>query len=428
METQLDARTLTNRGISRRAFTCAAGALAGSVALSGALGRNRSALADEAAAPVEQTYTPGTYTGSFEGNGGDVVVDVTFSEHAIDAIEVTSQSETPIVAEGALEQLPQLIIEKQSLGIDTMTGATITSAAILNAVAAAAEQAGADLDALWTSVDEEPSTEVVEMTADAVVVGARRCGHGRHHPPAGARPARRARREDVPHGRLHLRLGRQPGRHLQRPAGRGRRLRRLPRVDDRGLPGQRRGHVRARAHRALLQERGRDHQLAQRPTAASRTTWKAACTTWPSTATTASSPTTAAARVPAAPLRVALRRLGRRRPARHLDPGHRHVRGRRQRYPGHRQGRHHLQHQRPGRDPRHRRLRREQHLAARVARRLALLRPHHLYRRRPDRRDRRGRERRRPSCSSTPSSTPTASRSRPAVPSRPSTATCSCGR
>ena len=176
METKLDARTLTNRGISRRAFTCAAGALAGSVALSGALGRSRSALADEAAAPVEQTYTPGTYTGSFEGNGGDVVVDVTFSEHAIDAIEVTSQSETPIVAEGALEQLPQLIIEKQSLGIDTMTGATITSAAILNAVAAAAEQAGADLDALWASVDEEPSTEVVEMTADAVVVGAGAAG------------------------------------------------------------------------------------------------------------------------------------------------------------------------------------------------------------------------------------------------------------
>ncbi len=57
-----------------------------------------------------------------------------------------------------------------------MTGATITSAAILNAVAAAAEQAGADLDALWTSVDEEPSTEVVEMTADAVVVGAGAAG------------------------------------------------------------------------------------------------------------------------------------------------------------------------------------------------------------------------------------------------------------
>ncbi len=164
-----------SRGISRRAFTCAAGALAGAAALSGSLGlRTRSARADEAS--VEQTYTPGTYTGSFEGNGGDVVVDVTFSEHAIDSIEIVSQSETAIVAEGALEQLPQLIVEKQSLGVDTMTGATITSAAILNAVAAAAEQAGADLDALWASVDEEPSTEVVEMTADAVVVGAGAAG------------------------------------------------------------------------------------------------------------------------------------------------------------------------------------------------------------------------------------------------------------
>ncbi len=161
------------RLVSRRAFTIGAGALGASLALASQMGATRRALGEEA---VEQTYTPGTYTGSFEGNGGDVVVDVTFSEHAIDSIEVTSQSETPIVAEGALERLPQQIIEKQSLGIDGMTGATITSAAILNAVAAAAEQAGADMDALWASPASEPSTEVVEMTADAIVVGAGAAG------------------------------------------------------------------------------------------------------------------------------------------------------------------------------------------------------------------------------------------------------------
>ncbi len=175
MDNQKNILAATRRGITRRAFTCAAGALAGAAALS-ALRVNRARADESGAAPAEQTYTPGTYTGSFEGNGGDVVVDVTFSEHAIDSIEITSQSETPIVAEGALEQLPQIIVEKQSLGVDTMTGATITSAAILNAVAAAAEQAGADMDALWASVAEEPSTEVVEMTADAVVVGAGAAG------------------------------------------------------------------------------------------------------------------------------------------------------------------------------------------------------------------------------------------------------------
>ena len=129
------------------------------------------------------------------------------------------------------------------------------------------------------------------MTADAIVVGAGAAGMGRHHPPAGAGQEGRARGEDLPHRRLHLRLGRQPGRDLQRPAGRGRRLRRLPPSHDRGLPGQRRRHVRARAHRALRQQRGRDHQLAQHLLRRRVQHGGAACTTWPSTATTASLPT-----------------------------------------------------------------------------------------------------------------------------------------
>lgn len=160
------AKSVERRALSRRAFTCAAACtLAAGLAASGL---SHVATAEEAAV---QTYVPGTYTGTAVGNGGDIVVEVTFSEHEIESIEVISQSETQTVAYGVFEQLPGRVLEAQSLGIDGLTGATVSSAGLLNAVGDAAEQAGADMKALYASVVVEPSTEVVDLDVDAVVVG-----------------------------------------------------------------------------------------------------------------------------------------------------------------------------------------------------------------------------------------------------------------
>ncbi len=174
----LDVRTAleANRRfvLSRRAFAVTAGvALGTAVAVMNGVGRIAFADAEAAA---EQHYTAGTYTGEATGNGGQVVAEVTFSDSAIESIEIVSQSETPTVAGAALELLPQRILEAQSLGIDGCTGATISSAAIINAVGDAAEQAGADMSALYASVEKTLSTEVVDMDADVVVVGAGAAG------------------------------------------------------------------------------------------------------------------------------------------------------------------------------------------------------------------------------------------------------------
>ena len=158
--------------LSRRAFAVAAGMALGT-ALALGNGVSRLAFADEQAA---QHYTAGTYEGTAVGNGGNVTVSVTFTEDAIESIEVVSQSETPTVAAKALEILPQAIIDAQSLGIDGCTGATVSSAAILNAVGDAAKQAGADMDALYATVEKTLSDGVVEMDADVVVVGAGAAG------------------------------------------------------------------------------------------------------------------------------------------------------------------------------------------------------------------------------------------------------------
>ena len=118
-------------------------------------------------------YTAGTYTGTADGNNGPVTVEVTVSDTAITSVVVTEQAETESIAAPALERIPQAIVDNQSLGIDTVTGATNTSNAILTAVAAAITEAGGDVEALkQVPVQVEEGETAGDMTADVVVIGA----------------------------------------------------------------------------------------------------------------------------------------------------------------------------------------------------------------------------------------------------------------
>ncbi len=113
--------------------------------------------AETTAAPVETTaegaagqgiYKPGTYTASAQGNNGPVELSVTFSEEAITEIVIGEHGETAGISDAAFEKVPAAIIESQSLGVDTVSGATYTSQAILDAVADCVTQAGGDAEAL----------------------------------------------------------------------------------------------------------------------------------------------------------------------------------------------------------------------------------------------------------------------------------------
>ena len=63
------------------------------------------------------------------------------------------------------------MIEKQSLAVDSVTGATVTSSALKAALADAVTQAKGDVKALSAAPAKAPSTEVVELSANMVVVG-----------------------------------------------------------------------------------------------------------------------------------------------------------------------------------------------------------------------------------------------------------------
>lgn len=103
-------------------------------------------------------YTAGTYTGTANGMKGEISVDVTVSADAITDVTVKSHQETYGIGYGLetspVEVLPKQIVETQSLGVDNITGATITTAAIKNAVASAVTEAGGDAEALKNVPDE----------------------------------------------------------------------------------------------------------------------------------------------------------------------------------------------------------------------------------------------------------------------------------
>lgn len=81
-------------------------------------------------------YNPGTYDATAKGMNGDVTVQVMFSETAIMGIQVKAHNETAGIGDQAVEQLPNKIVLKQSVEVDDISGATITSKAIKEAVAA----------------------------------------------------------------------------------------------------------------------------------------------------------------------------------------------------------------------------------------------------------------------------------------------------
>ena len=116
--------------------------------------------------------TAGTYTGTADGRNGPVTVEVTVTEDAIEKIEVTEHVETEGIGTMAVDAIPAAIVESQSLGVDAVAGATLTSDAILAAVADCVKQAGGDVDAMKAvAVAEKVPTKAETIETQLAIVG-----------------------------------------------------------------------------------------------------------------------------------------------------------------------------------------------------------------------------------------------------------------
>lgn len=113
----------------------------------------------------------GTFEGSGYGMQGPITVSITVENGEITAIDFVTYTETANIAAVAKERIPAQIVEHQALGVDTVTGATLTSYGIINAVTDAVKNAGLDVDALKdTKYSPEPKADET-WDVDVLVMG-----------------------------------------------------------------------------------------------------------------------------------------------------------------------------------------------------------------------------------------------------------------
>lgn len=120
-----------------------------------------------------QSYTAGVYTAQANGNNGPVTVEVEVNDSEILNVRVTDHAETAGLSDAPIERIPAEIVEGQTLAVDTVSGATNTSNAILKAAEDALAQAGADVEALKVAKEKtDAACEVTERHVQALVIGA----------------------------------------------------------------------------------------------------------------------------------------------------------------------------------------------------------------------------------------------------------------
>ncbi|HYF81510.1 MAG TPA: FMN-binding protein [Clostridia bacterium] len=96
--------------------------------------------AEEKAVEEVVSYKDGTYEGVGEGMH-TIKVAVEVAGGKIAKVEIKEHEESKGVAEPALEQIPAAIVEKNSPDVEVVSGATLASEGIINAVKNALEAA-----------------------------------------------------------------------------------------------------------------------------------------------------------------------------------------------------------------------------------------------------------------------------------------------
>lgn len=130
------------------------------------------AAGKEVASDGEVGFKAGTYEGKGAGYNGDVVLSVTFTDKAIEGIEVVSSNETAFVGDVAQDIIIKDIIDANGIGVDSVSGATFSSRAVKNAVIDAAKKAEvSNPTALLLNKKEVVAGETIESTHDVVIVG-----------------------------------------------------------------------------------------------------------------------------------------------------------------------------------------------------------------------------------------------------------------
>ncbi len=118
------------------------------------------------------TMADGTYTGTGPAYGGNVKLSVSVADGEIASIEVVESTDTPMIGGEAYKLLIDSAIAEQSLAIDGISGATVSTNGFMAALSDALAQSGADIAALKAKTVAKRAAEAVEYSTDVLVIGA----------------------------------------------------------------------------------------------------------------------------------------------------------------------------------------------------------------------------------------------------------------
>ena len=125
--------------------------------------------ADNKDGAKEETAKAESFKATEAGHNGDIEATVNFEGDKIASIDLV-HNETEGLGDEAADKIVSEIVDKQSINVDTVSGATVTSTALIEAVKAAIEESGRDLK-LYEKESDEANKETETKDYDVVVVG-----------------------------------------------------------------------------------------------------------------------------------------------------------------------------------------------------------------------------------------------------------------
>ena len=161
--------------LSRRSFVAGA-SLAALAALGNGAARAEEPSEDQGSSNGTAPMTPGTYAVTTEGCYGPYTIEVDVSEDAIVDVRITETHESQYMGQRAQETIAANVVEHQTVNVDSITGATISTTTMKDAIRQALAEAGAakgmfDADAT-TPAPVNSAVDIAEFEPDVIVVGA----------------------------------------------------------------------------------------------------------------------------------------------------------------------------------------------------------------------------------------------------------------
>ncbi|MBQ1493094.1 MAG: FAD-dependent oxidoreductase, partial [Blautia sp.] len=134
------------------------------------------ALTSVPASAAEASMTPGTYQVTATGCFAPFTIEVEVTEDAIAAVRIVETHESQYLGQRAQDTIAENVVAKQSVNVDSITGATITTGSMKKAIREALTQAGASEDMFAEDATTPPAQgvkgDISEFQPDVIVVGA----------------------------------------------------------------------------------------------------------------------------------------------------------------------------------------------------------------------------------------------------------------